>query len=140
MPELLLVPEVAAGATEVVIADWLVQPGTDFTAGDAIAVIETEKAVVDIEADISNQLPGFVLIGLPDTVWFPVDGLALLPRDELSFLLFPVSSPQFFDAVRTDETDRVLRIEVKSERPTTSWVWGAFRMPGAVFHELHRFC
>src|SRR5438270_3503355 len=27
-----------------------------------------------------------VLIGLPDTVWFPVDGLALLPPGELAFL------------------------------------------------------
>lgn len=56
MPELLLVPEVAAGATEVVIADWLVEPGTDFTAGDAIAVIETEKAVVEMEAPQGGTL------------------------------------------------------------------------------------
>jgi pyruvate dehydrogenase E2 component (dihydrolipoamide acetyltransferase) len=56
MPELLLVPEVAAGATEVVIADWLVQPGTDYTAGDAIAVIETEKAVVEMEAPQGGTL------------------------------------------------------------------------------------
>lgn len=56
MPELLLVPEVAAGATEVVIADWLVQPGADFTAGDAIAVIETEKAVVEMEAPQGGTL------------------------------------------------------------------------------------
>jgi pyruvate dehydrogenase E2 component (dihydrolipoamide acetyltransferase) len=56
MPELLLVPEVAAGATEVVIADWLVQPGADFTVGDAIAVIETEKAVVEMEAPQGGTL------------------------------------------------------------------------------------
>lgn len=56
MPELLLVPEVAAGATEVVIADWLVQPGADFAAGDAIAVIETEKAVVEMEAPQGGTL------------------------------------------------------------------------------------
>jgi pyruvate dehydrogenase E2 component (dihydrolipoamide acetyltransferase) len=72
MPELLLVPEVAAGATEVVIADWLVQPGTDFTAGDAIAVIETEKAVVEMEAPQGGTLlrplvePGATIeVGLP---------------------------------------------------------------------------
>ena len=28
-----------------------------------------------------------VLIGLPDTIWFPVDGLRRLPDGELSFLL-----------------------------------------------------
>jgi pyruvate dehydrogenase E2 component (dihydrolipoamide acetyltransferase) len=72
MPELLLVPEVAAGATEVVIADWLVQPGTDYTAGDAIAVIETEKAVVEMEAPQGGTLlkalvePGTTIeVGLP---------------------------------------------------------------------------
>ena len=56
MPELLLVPEVAAGATEVVIAEWLVQPGAAFVAGDAVAVIETEKAVVEMEADRDGTL------------------------------------------------------------------------------------
>src|SRR5689334_603174 len=30
-----------------------------------------------------------VVVGLPDTIWFPEDGLALLPGDVLSFLLFP---------------------------------------------------
>src|ERR687888_1477523 len=43
-----------------------------------------------------------VLIGLPDTVWFPVDGFARLPTDELAFLLFPVEEPRLFDAVVTD--------------------------------------
>jgi magnesium chelatase family protein len=32
----------------------------------AIALLGLDGTVVDIEADISNQLPGFVLIGLPD--------------------------------------------------------------------------
>ena len=34
-----------------------------------------------------------VLVGLPDTVWFPTDGLRDLPDDVLSFLLFPVERP-----------------------------------------------
>jgi dTDP-glucose pyrophosphorylase len=33
-----------------------------------------------------------VLIGLPDTVWFPADGFRRLPDDVLSFLLFPVTA------------------------------------------------
>jgi glucose-1-phosphate thymidylyltransferase len=32
-----------------------------------------------------------VLVGLPDTIWFPEDGLRSLPDDALSFLLFPVA-------------------------------------------------
>ena len=50
MAELLRVPEVAAGATEVVLSEWLVQAGKTLTSGEAIAVVETEKAVVEIEA------------------------------------------------------------------------------------------
>jgi dTDP-glucose pyrophosphorylase len=78
-----------------------------------------------------------VLIGLPDTIWFPADGLRLLPDDFLSFLLFPVEQPQLFDAVVTDEHDHVLEIQVKQANARSSWVWGAFKMPGRVFHELH---
>jgi dTDP-glucose pyrophosphorylase len=77
-----------------------------------------------------------VLIGLPDTVWFPVDGFRALPRDVLSFLLFPVDEPDRFDAVVT-EGDSVVEIQVKTSRPRSDWVWGAFRMPSRVFRALH---
>src|SRR5947209_1272827 len=46
-------------------------------------------------------------VGLPDTVWFPEEGLCALPDHGLSFLLFPVKRPEFFDAVVTDERGRV---------------------------------
>jgi glucose-1-phosphate thymidylyltransferase len=78
-----------------------------------------------------------VLVGLPDTIWFPENGFAVLPDDQLSFLVFPVERPEFFDAVVADEENRVLRIEVKSSYPSSSWVWGAFKMPGTILHELY---
>ena len=78
-----------------------------------------------------------VAVGLPDTIWFPDDALCLLPDDVLSFLLFPVEHPQFFDAVVQDQDGRVRQIQVKQPRPDTSWVWGAFKMPGRVLAELH---
>jgi dTDP-glucose pyrophosphorylase len=78
-----------------------------------------------------------VIIGLPDTIWFPDDALAALPDDTLSFLLFPVDNPQVFDAVVTDPAGRVSEVQVKSDAPRSSWVWGAFKMPGRVLHELH---
>lgn len=80
-----------------------------------------------------------VVIGLPDTIWFPEDGLASLPADRLSFLLFPVDRPELFDAVVTDSAGRVEAIDVKSAEVRSNWIWGAFRMPGAIFHQLHRF-
>ncbi|MGQ9367760.1 sugar phosphate nucleotidyltransferase [Azospirillum sp. ST 5-10] len=78
-----------------------------------------------------------VLIGLPDTVWFPEDALAALPDDRLAFLLFPVDRPELFDAVVTGDADRVVEIRVKSRDAGTRWIWGAFKMPGQVFHDLH---
>lgn len=79
-----------------------------------------------------------VAIGLPDTIWFPENGLSALPDHELSFLLFPVEHPEFFDAVVTDESDRVVEIQVKQQNARSSWVWGAFKMPAPIFHDLHR--
>jgi dTDP-glucose pyrophosphorylase len=78
-----------------------------------------------------------VALGLPDTIWFPEDALRALPEDRLSFLLFPVQNPQAFDVVLTDEHGRVQEIQVKPEAPRSEWVWGAFRAPGAVYHQLH---
>ena len=78
-----------------------------------------------------------VVIGLPDTIWFPEDGFCTLRDDRLSFLVFPVERPEFFDAVVADEQGRVSRIEVKNAYPSSSWVWGAFKMPGAILHQLY---
>jgi dTDP-glucose pyrophosphorylase len=77
-----------------------------------------------------------VVVGLPDTVWFPEDGLARLGGG-LSFLLFPVAHPELFDAVDADGDGRVREIQVKSPRATTSWVWGAFKLNGAILRDLH---
>src|SRR5512147_1466529 len=76
-----------------------------------------------------------VIVGLPDTIWFPADGLRALPDDALSFLLFPVERPELFDAVATDEDGNVLEIEVKQPNARSRWIWGAFKMPGAVLAE-----
>jgi glucose-1-phosphate thymidylyltransferase len=77
-----------------------------------------------------------VLVGLPDTVWFPDDGLARLPANGLSFLLFPVERPELFDAVVLDG-DAVREIQVKRQDATSSWVWGAFKLTGRILAELH---
>jgi glucose-1-phosphate thymidylyltransferase len=77
-----------------------------------------------------------VCIGLPDTIWFPQDALCALPEEKLSFLLFPVEHPEFFDAVLTDAEDCVVEIKVKQRDAGSRWIWGAFRMPGAVLQDL----
>jgi glucose-1-phosphate thymidylyltransferase len=79
-----------------------------------------------------------VTVGLPDTVWLPQSALTELPDDRLSFLLFPVNQPQLFDAVLLEDGERVREIQVKRLDAGSHWIWGAFKMPGRVFHELHR--
>jgi dTDP-glucose pyrophosphorylase len=79
-----------------------------------------------------------LIVGLPDTVWFPEDALSALPDDLLSFLLFPVDQPQFFDAVVVDRTGRVQEIQVKQENVASRWIWGAFKMPGYILAELEQ--
>jgi glucose-1-phosphate thymidylyltransferase len=77
-----------------------------------------------------------VLVGLPDTVWFPADGFAALGGG-LSFLLFPVRRPELFDAVVTGPDGEVREIQVKTHAPATSWVWGGFKLDGAILRALH---
>jgi dTDP-glucose pyrophosphorylase len=79
-----------------------------------------------------------VLIGLPDTIWFPEDGFTYLEDDVFSFLLFPVDRPEFFDAVVTEDNGNVVEIQVKRPAPATAWVWGAFKMPSSTLAELHQ--
>lgn len=56
MTSLLRVPEVAAGATEAVLSEWLVEENSPFVAGQPIVVIETDKAVVEVPADCDAVL------------------------------------------------------------------------------------
>ena len=56
MARLLRMPEVAANAVEAVLTEWPVPENTPFTAQDAIATVETEKAVVDVPADANGVI------------------------------------------------------------------------------------
>jgi glucose-1-phosphate thymidylyltransferase len=78
-----------------------------------------------------------VVVGLPDTVWFPRDGLSFLPLGQFSFLLFPVEQPELFDAVVIDANNRVQEIFVKGRNEQSSWIWGAFKLTGRIFKALH---
>jgi dTDP-glucose pyrophosphorylase len=77
-----------------------------------------------------------VLIGLPDTIWFPENGLARLPDDRFSLLLFPVAEPHLFDSVSCDGEGRVTAVEVKVKNPRSRWVWGALKLPGPAYRGL----
>ena len=61
-----------------------------------------------------------VLIGLPDTIWFPENAYApaLAPSGaECNLVLFPVSDPSVFDAVICDDLGYVQEVQVKKAKP-----------------------
>ena len=56
MATLIRMPEVAAGATEIVLSKWNVAVGASVKVGDIIAEMETEKAVVDYASDAEGTV------------------------------------------------------------------------------------
>jgi len=65
-------PEVLANATEAIISKWLIKEGDSFTLGQAIAEVETEKALVEVPAETAGILGkylaqdgAFVQVGAP---------------------------------------------------------------------------
>jgi glucose-1-phosphate thymidylyltransferase len=80
-----------------------------------------------------------VLIGLPDTVWFPENAYrsAMDQRfAEVNLVLFPAGQPSAFDAVVCDPQGFVTEVEVKVPNPRSHWVWGAVTASGQAFHDL----
>lgn len=72
-----------------------------------------------------------VLIGFPDTVWEPVDGYArLLPHlaeTDVALGVFrgrDAAQLRRSDVVVLDDRNRVTRIEVKNECPSSGLIWG----------------
>ena len=82
-----------------------------------------------------------VLVGLPDTIWFPEDAFlqALdFGQADVNLVLFPSSNPSAFDAVVCDDRGDVLEIEVKKSAPASHWIWGAIAARGACFERLQQ--
>ena len=52
MGSIMRMPEVLANATEVIIAKWLIAEGATFTIGQPLAEAETEKALVEVPAEV----------------------------------------------------------------------------------------
>ena len=146
MSEYLVERMVRAGARKIcfVISPWKSDILQYYGAavGDVDIAYVCQAGAVGLCDAIFRALPVIppdepVIVGLPDTVWFPSDALCALPDDRLSFLLFPVDRPELFDAVDCDATGRVREIQVKAADARSRWIWGAFKMPGATLHALH---
>jgi glucose-1-phosphate thymidylyltransferase len=72
-----------------------------------------------------------VLIGLPDTIWFPEN--AYLPALQLDR---SDCNPSAFDAVVCDELGYVREVQVKRKDARSHWIWGAVTARGDSFHRL----
>lgn len=81
-----------------------------------------------------------VLIGLPDTIWFPENAYqyALMGNlnADVNLVCFPVVNASVFDAVVSDEQAWVKRVEVKQNDAHSHWIWGAVTATGHAFHQL----
>ncbi|HEY4453439.1 MAG TPA: 2-oxo acid dehydrogenase subunit E2 [Pseudonocardiaceae bacterium] len=96
MATLLRVPEVATGSTEAVLTEWLVPENEAFLAGAAIAVLETDKAAVEVEAEADAMiLRRLVTDGSTVEVGTPIAVLGTAGEDitELLTDLSPAPSP-----------------------------------------------
>ncbi|MGH9486607.1 MAG: nucleotidyltransferase family protein [Terriglobales bacterium] len=80
-----------------------------------------------------------VLIGLPDTIWFPCRAYAAARGDHIHLITFPVSRPEEFDAVIESRPGVVAHVEVKQPGSSERRVWGAITMPGKDFLRLQAF-
>lgn len=67
MATVVRMPEVMANATEAVLARWVVSEGDTVAVGDPLAEVETEKALVELNAEVSGVL-GRCLIEAGSTV------------------------------------------------------------------------
>ncbi len=79
-----------------------------------------------------------VLIGLPDTIWFPENAYlpAVSDKADVNLVLFPVTNPSVFDAVVCDNFGYVQKVEVKQQNAGSHWIWGAVTASGRAFRAL----
>jgi glucose-1-phosphate thymidylyltransferase len=83
---------------------------------------------------------GQVLLGLPDTIWFPENAYRQAVDNTdgagINLVCFPVLDASAFDAVVGDELGYVKRVEVKQKNAHSHWIWGAVTATGEAFHTL----
>ena len=138
---------IAAGATEICL---VISPEkTDIVryyaerdyAAEIFYVVQKEpRGLCDaiFRAEPFARDKGRVLIGLPDTIWFPEN--AYFPTLEavigVNLVLFPVFDPSAFDSVVCDSFGYVERVDVKKPDAESHWIWGAVTATGHAFHAL----
>ncbi|MFF2852357.1 dihydrolipoamide acetyltransferase family protein [Streptomyces sp. NPDC058001] len=111
MADLLRMPEVAAGSTAAVLSGWPIADGASFSAGDALVVVETDKAEVDVPATMDGSLlKTLVPAGTEVEVGSPIavittPGEEVTDLDALLVSLGITQTPELKVAARRDVPD-----------------------------------
>lgn len=114
----------------------------DYAAEIFYVVQQTPRGLCDalFRAEAFARSHDQVLIGLPDTIWFPENAyrasLDAHADAEVNLVCFPVLDPAAFDAVVSDDNGYVERVEVKVPNAHSHWIWGAVIATGSAFHAL----
>lgn len=103
MAELLLMPEVATGTTSAVLSAWPMPEGSAYKAGDILAILETDKAVVDVKAEADGIMhTHLVSAGTDVNIGIPIALIAAVGEQitdkfaalqELGYQPDPVTNP-----------------------------------------------
>ncbi len=139
---------IAAGATQICMV--ISAEKTDIVryycerqyAADIFYVIQTKPlGLCDALFRAAPFVPSHeqVLIGLPDTIWFPENSYRIAiddDRADVNLILFPVDDPSAFDAVVCDPQGYVEKVVVKQAGASSNWIWGAVTCTGSAFLAL----
>ncbi len=107
MAHLLRMPSVLAGASEAVLLAWTVEVGDAFAEGDPIAEVETDKALVELEAEESAILGRTLVTG----------GTKVTVGDPIAVLAEPTDSEDDIAAVAAESHAAVGEAVVPSTEP-----------------------
>jgi pyruvate dehydrogenase E2 component (dihydrolipoamide acetyltransferase) len=107
MATLIRMPEVAAGATEIVLSKWQVEVGSSVKMGDILAEMETEKAVVDFAAE-TNGIVHKILVA---------DGSSVEVGSPILILLSPGEDGSAGDALLNGSADVAAPVVEQSAAP-----------------------
>ncbi len=103
-------PGVSADAAEATLVEWAVAPGDTVSRGDVIATVETDKAVVDIEAEAGGiLLRTFAVAGESVAIGGPIAVLVAADengRDEVEVLAELGLGPQAVGPLAAAEEER----------------------------------
>ena len=100
MATLLRMPEVAANATHATLAAWSKKEGEPIAAGDCLAEVETDKAIVEISADSAGVMGQWLVpAGQEVEVGAPIAVLEVSPEGEAGRGRFLLGSVDVMDYV-----------------------------------------